>query len=66
MEIHLSRHAKNKSRLYKLSLQEIEEAINRGEKTAQENKWESAYGNLRVIWEMAGSYIFVITVIKTK
>lgn len=66
MEIHLSRHAKNKIRLYKLRLQEIEDAINQGEKTPQGNKWESKCGDLRIIWETIGSYMFVITVIKAK
>jgi len=66
VEIRLSRHAKNKIRLYKLGLQEIEKAINRGGKTSQGNKWESRYGNLRIIWETIGTYTFVITVIKAK
>ena len=66
MEIRLSRHAKNKIRLYKLEFREIEKTINQGEKTTQGNKWESKYGNLRIIWEIIGSYIFVITVIKVK
>lgn len=49
-----------------MPLQEIEEAINRGEASNQVHKRESRYGNLRIIWVTIGSYIFVITVIRAK
>jgi hypothetical protein len=64
MEIRFSRHARNKLRLYKLTAGEIEEVINLGERLSQENKWESRYGKLRVIWVMTGSYALVVTVIR--
>ena len=66
MEIRLSRHAKNKLRLYKLTSADIEEAINTGERLRHGDKWESRYEELRVIWVMVGSYALVITVIKTR
>jgi hypothetical protein len=66
MEVRLSRHAKNKLRLYKLTPADIEEAINRGERLRHGDKWESRYEKLRVIWVMVGSYALVITVMKTR
>jgi len=66
MEIRFSRHAKNKLRLYKLSLADVEETINSGERLNQADKQESRYGKLRVIWVMVGSYALVVSVIKTK
>jgi hypothetical protein len=66
MEVRFSRHAKNKLRLYRLTQAEIEEAINSGERLNQEEKVESRYGKLRVIWIMVGSYALVVTVIRTK
>ncbi len=66
MEIRFSRHARNKLRLYKLSQEDIEEAVNFGERLDQGNKSESRYGKLRVIWVMVGPYALVITVIRTK
>jgi len=53
-------------RLYKLTPEEIEEAINSGEKLSRGDKWESQCGGLRVIWLMVGSYALVVTVIKTR
>jgi len=66
VEIRFSRHARNKMRLYKLTPEEIEEAINSGEKLSRGDKWESQCGGLRVIWLMVGSYALVVTVIKTR
>ena len=66
MEIRFSRHARNKLRLYKLAVTDIAEAINSGERLNQGDKWESRQDNLRVIWALVGSYVFVITVIKTR
>jgi hypothetical protein len=66
MEIRFSRHAKNKVRLYKLTIAEAEEVILSGERLNQGHKWESWSGNLRVIWLMVGSYALVVTVIKTR
>jgi len=66
MEIRFSRHAKNKVRLYKLTSEEVEEAIRSGERLNQGDKWESRLGDLRVIWLMVGSYALVVTVIKTR
>lgn len=66
VEIRFSRHAKNKMRLYKLTPEDVKEAINSGEKLTQRDKWESRHGKLRVIWLMVGSYALVVTVIKTK
>ncbi len=65
MEIRFSRHAKNKIRLYKLTAKEVEEAITAGEKLDQGDRFESRFGELRVIWLMVGSYALVVTVIKT-
>ena len=66
MEIRFSRHAKNKVRLYKLTIEEVEDVINSGERLKQGDKSESQLGNLRVIWLMIGSYALVVTVIKTR
>ena len=66
MEIRFSRHARNKLRLYKLATADVAEAINSGERLNQGDKWESRQGKLRVIWAMVGSYVFVITLIKTR
>ena len=66
MEVRLSRHTKNKLRLYKLTPADVEEAINEGEKLRHGDKWESRYEKLRVIWVMVGSYALVITVMKTR
>ncbi len=66
MEIRFSRHARNKLRLYKLATNDVEEAINLGERLNQGDKWESQHGKLRVIWVMVGSYAQVITLIKTR
>ena len=66
MEIRLSRHAKNKVRLYKLPREEVEEVIRSGEKTGQADRCESRLGDLRVIWLMVGPYALVVTVIKTR
>jgi len=66
MEIRFSRHARNKLRLYKLVPADVEEAIKSGERLNQEDKQESRYGKLRIIWIMVGSYALVVTVIKTK
>ncbi len=66
MEVRLSRHTKNKLRLYKLTPADIEEAINEGERLRHGDKWEFRYEKLRVIWVMVGSYALVITVMKTR
>jgi hypothetical protein len=66
MEIRFSRHARNKLRLYKLDVSDVEEVIKSGEQFKQGNKWESRYDNLTAIWVMVGTYAFVITVIKTR
>jgi len=66
VEIRLSRHAKNKLRLYKLTPADVEEAINIGERSRHGDKWESRHEKLRVIWVMVGSYALVVTVIKTR
>jgi hypothetical protein len=66
VEIRLSRHARNKARLYKLSSAEVEEVIKSGERLSQGDKWESRLGNLRIIWIMIGSYAFVVTVMKIR
>jgi len=66
MEIRFSRHARNKLRLYKLAVADVEEAIISGERLNQGDNWESRQGKLRVIWGIIGSYVFVITVIKTR
>jgi hypothetical protein len=66
MDIRLSRHAKNKLRLYKLTLTNIEEAVRSGERRIQGEKFESELGNLRIIWVTNGLYSFVITIIRTK
>jgi flavoprotein len=66
VEIQFSRHAKNKMRLYKLTPEDVKEAINSGEKLNREDKWESRHGKLRVIWLTVGSYALVVTVIRTR
>ena len=66
MQIQFSRHARNKLRLYKLTLEEVEEVITSGEKLNRGDKWESQYGGLRVIWLMVGAYALVVTIIKTR
>jgi len=66
MEIRFSRHAKNKLRLYKLTLKDVEDTISSGERLKKGNEWESRQGKLRVIWVMVGSYALVITLIRTK
>ena len=66
MEIRFSRHARNKSRLYRLTDEEVEEVIRSGERLNQGDKVESRLGNLRVIWLIVGSYTLVVTVIKTE
>jgi hypothetical protein len=66
MEIRLSRHARNKLRLYKLAVKDVEETIVFGERSDQGNKWESRREKLRIIWVRVGSYTVVITIIKTK
>jgi hypothetical protein len=66
MEVRLSRHAKNKLRLYKLTPADIEEAITTGERLRHGDKWESRHEKLRVIWVMVGPYALVITVMKTR
>ena len=53
-------------RLYRLTLEEIEEAISSGEKLNRGGKWESQYKGLKVIWPMIGSYALVVTVIKPR
>ena len=69
MGIRFSRHARNKSRLYRLTdeeVEEVEEVIRSGERLNQGDKVESRLGNLRVIWLIVGSYTLVVTVIKTE
>ena len=66
MDIRFSRHAKNKLRLYKLDPENIEEAINFGERLNQGDRLESRYGKLRIIWVIIGPYAFVITIIKSR
>ena len=66
MEIRFSHHAKNKLRLYKLAAVDVEEAIGVGDRQNQGDRWESRYGNLRVIWVKVGPYALVVTVIKTR
>jgi hypothetical protein len=66
MEIRFSRHAKNKLRLYKLTLKDVEDTINSGERLNQEDKWESQYRKLKVIWVMVGTYALVITIIRSR
>jgi hypothetical protein len=53
-------------RLYKLTQEEIEEAVNSGERLNQGDKLESRQGKLRIIWVDIGPYIFVVTVIRTR
>jgi hypothetical protein len=65
MDIRFSRYSKNKLRLYKLVQEDVEQAINVGERLNQGEKLESRYGKLRVIWTKIGPYAFVITVIRT-
>jgi hypothetical protein len=66
MDIRLSRHAKNKLRLYRLAAADVKEAIEAGDKLCSADKWESRYRNLRVIWVMVGSYALVITMHRTR
>jgi hypothetical protein len=66
MEVRFSRHAKNKLRLYKLSVADIEKAIESGEKIIRGEKIESLKGELRVIWLMTGAYGLVVTIIRTR
>ena len=66
MEVQFSRHAKNKMRLYKLTLDEVEEAVKAGERVPKGDKWESRQGKLKVIWLMIGAHTFVVTVIKMR
>ena len=66
MEIRFSRHARNKLRQYKLATEDVEEAINSGERLKQGDKLESRHGKLRVICVMVGSYALVITLIRTR
>jgi len=65
VEMRLSRHAKNKMRLYRLSQEDILAVFEVGDRIRRENGWESRAGNLRVIWVDTGPYAFVITVIRT-
>jgi len=53
-------------RLYKLTPEEVEEAISLGEKLDRGDKWESRFRKLRVIWLMVGSYALVVTVVRTR
>ena len=64
MEIKFSRHAKNKLRLYKLSIEEAKRVIDEGERTQREEKEESSLDDLRVIWVIESTYAFVVTVIR--
>jgi hypothetical protein len=64
VDIRLSRHAKNKIRLYKINISEIENVIQNGERCVKENKFESSKDNIKVIWITVGSYRFVITVFR--
>ena len=66
MEIRFSRHAKNKVRLYKATIEGVEEVIRSGERLNKGDKWESRLEDLRIIWLMVGSYALVVTVIKTR
>jgi len=66
MEIRFSRHAKNKLRLYKLTVKDVEETLEFGERLDQGDKWESRREKLRIIWTMVGSYTMVVTIIKTR
>jgi len=66
VEVHFSRHAKNKLRLYKHAATDIEQAIESGEKVTMAEKFESRRGDLRVIWLMAGSYALVVTIVRTR
>jgi len=62
----LSRHARNKMRLYRATPEEVEEALQLGSKVRRGDKWESRHDKLRVIWVEVGSYALVVTVIKTR
>jgi hypothetical protein len=66
MEIRFSGHAKNKLRLYKLALEDVESVINLGETIERDNKMESKSEKLRVIWILVGSYALAITIIKMR
>ena len=66
VEVRFSRHAKNKLRLYRLAAVDIEQAIESGEKITMAEKFESQWGDLRVIWLMAGAYALVVTVVRTR
>ena len=66
MEIRFTRHARNKIRLYKLTLEEVEDVIHSGAKENQADRFESRLGVLKVIWLMVGSYALVVTVIRTR
>jgi len=66
VEVRLSRHAKNKLRLYKLGKGDVDTVVQSGERFKRENVWESRAGELRVIWAEVGTYALVITVIRTE
>jgi hypothetical protein len=66
VKVRISRHARNKLRLYKLSAAGIEQAIESGEKVIRGEKIESRQGELRVIWLTTGSYALVVTIIRTR
>ena len=66
MNIRISRHARNKLRLYGLSTADVKAAMEAGERLSRGDNWESRYGKLGVIWVIVGSYTLVITLIITK
>jgi hypothetical protein len=66
MDLRFSHHARNKLRLYKIAVQDVESAVESGEKLQYGDKWEARFKNLRVIWVMIGDYAMVITVIRTR
>ena len=66
VEIRFSRHARNKMRLYNLTPEEVEEVITSRQRLGRRDKQESQHGRLRVVWLMVGSYVLVVTIIKTR
>jgi hypothetical protein len=53
-------------RLFKLTPEEVEEAISLGEKLDRGGKCESRFRKLKVIWLMVGSYALVVTAVRTR
>jgi hypothetical protein len=53
-------------RLFKLTPEEVEEAISLGKKLDRGGKCESRFRKLKVIWLMVGSYALVVTAVRTR